>query len=357
MRVRAAEEVRVAIIGASGYAGGELLRLLTAHPEVEVVAAVSRKYAGEFVYNVHPNLRGIVDLKFVDFDEERLSECDFAFMAVPHGVSATMTPGLLDRGMRVVDLSADFRLKEAGGYLRWYGWKHPCAELLEKAVYGLPELHRAKIRDASLVACPGCMAVAAILAMAPIVKEGLVEFDKIVVDAKIGSTGAGSTPSLATHHPERFGVVRPYKLAGHRHTAEIEQELSQLAGASIKLGFSAHAVNIVRGMLATCHCFLRKPIGIPEVWKAYRQFYREEPFVRLVRARKGIYRLPDPKVVAGSNFCDIGFEVDGHTQRLVIVSAIDNLMKGAAGNAVQCFNIMAGFDERLGLEFAGFHPV
>ncbi|MFQ6080964.1 MAG: N-acetyl-gamma-glutamyl-phosphate reductase [Candidatus Bathyarchaeia archaeon] len=350
--------MRVGIIGGSGYVGGELLRLLLHHPKVEVTTITSRKYAGEFVFGIHPNLRGATSLKFVQQDLSRIADnCDLVFTATPHGASVGLVPKLLEVGLKVIDMSADFRLKNPEGYVKWYGWEHSSPELLKEAVYGLPELHREEIKKARLVACPGCMAVAAILGLAPLVKNKLIEGDRIVVDAKIGSSAAGSTPSLATHHAEKFGGVRPYKPVGHRHIAEIEQELNFLTDKPLRVSFSPHTVNMARGILSTIHVFLTKPLTVREIWKIFRSYYQGEPFIRLVRYQRGLYRLPNPKVVIGSNFCDIGFELDTHLNRLVILSAIDNLMKGAAGQGVQCLNVILGVNEKTGLECTGFHPV
>ena len=350
--------MKVGIVGASGYVGGELLRLLLFHEKVEVAYATSREYEGELVYRVHPNLRKVTDLVFTKPDPSIVSkDCDLVFTAVPHGAAMKLVSRYLELGVKVVDMSADARLKDASDYEKWYGFKHANPELLKNAVYGMPELHREEIKSARLVACPGCMATASILALAPVFKAGFCDTDKIVVDAKIGSSGSGIKPSLSTHHAERFGVVRSYKPVGHRHTAEIEQELSQLAGGKVMISMSPHAVNMVRGILATCHAFLIKPVTSVEIWKTYRAMYQDEPFVRLVRDRKGVFRLPDPKIVIGSNFCDVGFELDEHANRLVALGAIDNLIKGAAGQAIQDMNIMSGFDEREGLKMAGLHPV
>ena len=348
--------MRIGIIGGSGYAGGELLRLLIPHPEAEIASVASRRFAGEIVYLVHPNLRGITTLKFSPLDLSGLAdECDLVFLATPHGTSKDMVPSLLEEGVKVVDLSADFRLKDPADYPRWYGWDHTCPELLEEAVYGLPELHREEIKKADLVACSGCMAVASTLALAPSVRAGFIDGERIVIDAKIGSSGGGSEPTLASHHPERFGGLRPYKVVGHRHTAEIEQELTLVGKDNVKVAFSAHAVNMARGILATCHLWLTQQVRERDIWRAYRGFYADEPFIRIVKYRKGLYRLPDPKVVVGTNFCDVGFELDTHVERIVVLSAIDNLVKGAAGQAVQCFNIMLGLDERTGLDIIAIH--
>jgi len=350
--------MRVGVVGGSGYVGGELLRLLFLHPKVEITAVTSQKYAGEFLFVVHPNLRGITQLKFIPYSLSEIGKnCDLVFTALPHGASGKFIPDLLKAGLKVIDMSADFRLKNPEDYIKWYGWSHPMPELLNEAVYGLPELHREEIKKANLVACPGCMSTATILALAPLVKEDFIDDERIVVDAKIGSSGAGNNPSIASHHPERSGGTRPYKPVDHRHIAEIEQELSLVSGKPVRVSFTPHAVNMVRGILSTIHAFLIKNVTVKEVWMAYRSLYENEPFVRFVRYRKGLYQFPDPKIVVGSNFCDIGFELDSRVNRLVAFSAIDNLVKGAAGQGIQCLNIMLGIDEKTGLEHPGFHPV
>jgi len=350
--------VRVGVFGASGYVGGELLRLLLSHPKVEISAATSNAHAGEYVYRVHPNLRGRATLKFVRSDPDKVAElCDILFVATPHGVSSKFVPVLLEVGLKIIDLSADFRLKNPKDYEKWYGWSHRNPDVLEKSVYGLPELHRDEIKKAQLIAVPGCMAAAGILALAPIVKSGKIDVNRIVVDFKVGSSGAGVKPSISTHHAEHYSIVRPYKPVGHRHTAEIEQELSLLCSGRVVVSMSAHAVNMVRGILSTCHTFLNGPMASAEVWRIYREFYSGEPFIRFIRDVKGLYRYPDPKIVVGSNYCDIGFELDEHADRLVVLSAIDNLMKGAAGTAVQDMNIMCGWDETEGLRYLAPHPI
>src|SRR4030042_3455560 len=241
--------MRIGIIGGSGYVGSELLRILLMHPQAEVTMVTSRQSAGEFVFNIHPNLRGLTQLKFVPQDMAELQKnCDLVFTATPHGGSVNLVPKLLEAGLKVIDMSADFRLKNPSDYDKWYGWKHAHPELLKEAAYGLPELHRQEIKNARLVACTGCMATATILRLAPFVKAGIIEKNRIVVDVKIGSSGAGSKPSIASHHPERFSGVRPYKVIGHRHIAEIEQELGNLAHEPIKVSFTPHAVNMVRGI-------------------------------------------------------------------------------------------------------------
>ena len=350
--------MRVGIIGGSGYVGGELLRLLLFHPEVEVTVATSDRYAGEYVFMVHPNLRGLTQLKFAPMDMSIIkSNCDLVFTSTPHGSAVNLVPKILELGLKVINMSADFRLKNPEDYVKWYGWSHASPELLKEAVYGLPELHRQEIKEARLVACPGCMSTATILGLAPVVKANVIEKDRIVADVKIGSSGAGAKPSLASHHPERFGGVRAYNVADHRHIAEVEQELNLLLGEPLKVSFTPHAVNMVRGILSTIHVFPLKNLASNEVWRIFRSQYEKEPFIRLVKYKKGLYQLPDPKVVLGTNFCDIGFEIDPRTNRLIIFSAIDNIVKGAAGQGVQCLNLMLGIGEKTGLESAGFHPM
>jgi len=351
-------KLRVGVIGGSGYVGGELVRLLLPHHKVELTTVTSRQNAGEFVYTVHPNLRGATQLKFTPPDISKVAEkCDLVFAAMPHGKSVELVPQLLETGVKVIDMSADYRLRNPEDYDRWYGWKHTHPDLLKEAVYGLPELHRQEIRNAKLVACPGCMATATILGLAPLVKAGAVESNRIVADVKIGSSGAGQKPTIASHHPERAGGVRPYKVVEHRHIAEVEQELNLLAHNEVKVAFTPHAVNMIRGILSTIHAFLKQPLQTKDVWKLYRAQYPNEHFIRFVKFKKGPYQLPDPKITMGTNYVDIGFELDPRTGRIIIFSAIDNLMKGASGQGVQCMNIMLGIDEKTGLECQGFHPM
>jgi N-acetyl-gamma-glutamyl-phosphate/LysW-gamma-L-alpha-aminoadipyl-6-phosphate reductase len=350
--------MRIGIIGGSGYVGSELLRLLLMHPQAEVTMVTSRQSAGEFVFNVHPNLRGLTQLKFVPQDMAELQKnCDLVFTATPHGGSVNLVPKLLEVGLKVIDMSADFRLKNPADYETYYGWTHANPDMLKEAAYGLPELHREEIKKAKLVACPGCMATSAILALAPIVKADLIEKNKIVVDLKVGSSGGGSKPTPSSHHPERFGGVRPYQVVGHRHTAEVEQELNALSNDPVKISFTPHAVNMVRGILSTIHAFPKQPLTSKDLWKALRGMYGTEPFIRLVKYQKGQYQLPDPKITTGTNFCDIGFEIDEHANRLILFSAIDNMCKGASGQGVQCMNLLMGIDETTGLVSTGFHPM
>lgn len=350
--------MKVGVVGASGYVGGELLRLLVVHPKVEVNMVTSRQKAGEYVHRIHPSLKGFVDLTFSPLDIEKLvNSCDIVFTSVPHGKSNKIVKELYGRGIKIIDLSADFRLKNPKDYVKWYGWEHPFPELLSKSAYGVPELHREDIKKSQLVSCPGCMAVTSLLALKPLIENNLIDTEHIIVDSKIGSSGAGIKANAGTHHAMRYGVIRPYKPAKHRHTGEIEQELGLIAKKTIKVSMSPHAVNIVRGILTTNHTFMKKPMSELELWKVYRSSYRDEPFLRFIRDKKGLYKFPDPKFLIGSNFCDIGFDIDEDNQRLVSLSASDNLMKGAAGSAIQNMNILYGFDETEGLKYTPLTPV
>ncbi|VVB66230.1 [LysW]-L-2-aminoadipate/[LysW]-L-glutamate phosphate reductase [Candidatus Gugararchaeum adminiculabundum] len=343
------------IIGASGYTGGDLLRILVTHPEVEVKAATSERFAGEPVKKIHPNLRSFVDYNFVSVKE--IKEADVVFLCVPHGMAAPYVEQYMDSGTKIVDLSADFRLHNPADYPKWYGHEHPKPELLKKFVYGLPELHREQIKKSNYVACPGCLSTTSILSLAPLAKEKLLDPNGIVIDAKIGSSGGGAAFDISTHHPERVGVVRSYKPTGHRHTGEIEQELGELQGAKFGVAFSPHAVELVRGILATCHVRLNKQVKEVDIWKIYRSFYKDSPFVRIVKEKEGHYRYPEPKLLAGTNFFDVGFELDSHVNRLVVMGAIDNLVKGSGGQAVQNMNLMFGLDEKTGMWRPGLHPI
>jgi len=341
--------MKVGIVGGSGYTGGELLRLLLRHPKVEVAQVTSDSMAGKPIGRAHPNLRKVTDLTFTPHSD--LEPCDLLFLAMPHGRSMARMPDFLVRAGKVIDLSADFRLKDPALYREYYGVEHPRPDLLAQSVYGLPELHREAIRQATLVSGPGCIATAAILAIHPLAKAGLIDPKRLVVDAKTGSSAGGVDGGTASQHPERSGVMRIYAPAGHRHTAEIEQE------TGVKVALSCHAVEAVRGILATCHAFLQDSVTSKDLWRVYREAYHGEPFVRIVTEAAGLYRYPEPKILAGTNFCDLGFALDAHANRVVAVAALDNLMKGAAGTAVQCMNLVAGYPETMGLDFLGLHPV
>ncbi len=346
-------EVQVSIAGASGYAGGELIRLLLSHPGACIRQVTSERHAGKSVTRVHPNLRRFTQLKFCSLDE--LGPCDVLFCCLPHGESSRRIDRLRELAPRIVDLSADFRLRDASQYERWYGHPHAHPSLLGEFVYGIPELHRDEIRGAKLVSSAGCNATATILALYPLYKRGLVDLERTVVEVKAGSSEGGQEASAASHHPERSGCVRSFMPTGHRHTAEMLQELA--FGKEISIHFSATSIEMVRGLLATCHVFLSQDLDEKDIWKVFREEYGAERFLRIVKERKGIYRYPEPKILTGTNLCDIGFEKEAGSRRLVVISAIDNLMKGAAGQALQAFNLMLDFEEDTALEFPGLHPI
>ncbi len=344
-------EIKVSIVGGSGYGGGELARLLLSHPQVELAQVTSESHVGQYLYNVHPNLRGRTSLQFTTIDQ--IAPCDLLFLAVPHGEAQKRIDVFAALAPRIVDLSADFRLHDPALYERWYGEPHRATAWLSKFVYGLPELHREEMRAAKHISGVGCNATASILALLPLARANLLDASRpIVVDVKVGSSEGGNSPSLASHHPERSGSVRSFSPVGHRHTGEVEQEL----GLS-NVYLSITSIEMVRGVLATAHCFLKAGTTEKDVWRAYRGAYKGEPFVRIVKDKTGIYRYPEPKILSGSNYADVGFEFDPSTCRAVSLCAIDNLMKGAAGSAVQAMNVMCGFEETMGLEFAGLHPI
>ena len=343
--------MKVSIVGASGYAGGELLRLLLDHPEVEVFQATSESHMGEFVYQQHPNLRKRTQLKFSS--REMLEPCDVLFTALPHGESQRKIDVYAGLAGKIIDLAADFRLRDPALYKEYYGEAHTAPAWLPRFVYGLPELHREEMRSASYISGVGCNATTANLALYPLVKAGLLRQDTpIIVDIKVGSSEGGATPNPGSHHPERSNIVRTYAAYGHRHTAEVIQELG-LPGVHLTIT----SVDMVRGSLAAAHAFVNPGVTEKDLWRVYRQFSDSEPFVRLVKDRRGIYRVPDPKVLAGTNYVDVGFELDAKSGRVISLCAIDNLMKGSAGSAVQAMNLCCGFEETAGLTFSGLHPI
>lgn len=343
--------MKVSIVGASGYTGGELLRLLLFHPHVEVAQVTSESHAGEYVYQQHPNLRKRTQLQFTARDQ--VQPCDVLFLALPHGEAQKHIEQYLSLAPKIVDLSADFRLKDAALYKHWYGHDHTAPQYLGSFVYGLPEVQREAMKTATRISGVGCNATASILALLPLVKANLIDLDKpIIVDVKTGSSEGGASVNPGSHHPEKSHSVRAYAPTGHRHTAEVIQELGL-----DDVHLSMTAVELVRGVLAAAHAFVKPGVAEKDLWKAYRAAYNAEPFVRIVKDKTGIHRVPDPKILAGSNYADVGFDLDARTGRVVSLAAIDNLMKGAAGSAVQAMNLMCGFEETTGLEFPGLHPV
>jgi N-acetyl-gamma-glutamyl-phosphate/LysW-gamma-L-alpha-aminoadipyl-6-phosphate reductase len=343
--------MRAAIIGGSGYTGGELLRLLLAHPQVEVTQVSSRSHLGEYLYQVHPNLRKQTGLKFIDPDQ--VEEADVLFLALPHGQAQQKIEAYAQLAPYLIDLSADFRLRNPKAYQQWYGQAHAAPQWLERFVYGLPELHREQLRGAHYVSGVGCNATASNLALLPPAQAELIDPQHpVIVEIKVGSSEGGAQGNPGTHHPERSGIIRTFSSFGHRHTAEVIQELG-LANVSLTMT----SVDLVRGALATAHAQVKPGVQVKDLWKAYRAAASENPFLRVVKEQRGIYRMPEPKILAGSNYADLGFELDESRGHMVAICAIDNLMKGASGSAVQCMNLMLGFEETLGLEFMGLHPI
>lgn len=339
---------RVSIVGASGYTAAELIRLLLGHPTVEISGLYAHSRAEKMLADIHPQFSELIDGKLEKPDYERLGkESEFVFFATPHRVAMHHAPAVLRGGARVIDLSADYRFDDPKVYERYYE-KHESPEV--KGVYGLPELYREKIRKAKLVANPGCYPTAAILSLAPLIKHQLIELDRIVIDAKSGTSGVGATPSERTHHPLCGSSISAYSATTHRHQPEISQEISKLAGRRVEVHFTPHLIPVVRGILSTAHVFLKKRTDAQALLDLYKEFYRGEPFVR-VRTW-----MPETNQVIGSNYCDIGVEVSPDGSRAVVVAVIDNLTKGASGQAVQNFNLMCGFDETLGLKLAPLRP-
>ncbi|HAK56596.1 MAG: N-acetyl-gamma-glutamyl-phosphate reductase [Vicinamibacterales bacterium] len=345
--------MKVSILGASGYVGGELLRLLLDHPEVSVEQVTSERLAGKLVTAAHPNLRGRTTLRFSRLGD--LAPCDLLFAALPHGSFAKTFAGVRAIAPRIVDMSADFRLRSPHAYRCWYGHEHANPAALSKFVYGIPELHRTAIASATCVTGAGCLATTAILGLLPLFRADVVANREVFIEAKVGSSAAGNKESPSSHHPERSGTVRSFQPTGHRHTGEIVQELAVHGMPTVH--FSATAIELVRGILVTAHVRLAEDLDTKAIWNLYRAAYRDEPFIRIVKETRGVFRYPEPKILAGSNYCDVGFERDPHGDRLVVLAALDNLMKGAAGNGIQAMNVMAGWDERTGLGFPGLHPV
>lgn len=343
--------MKASIVGASGYAGGEVLRLLLEHPFIELGQVTSESHLGEYVYQQHPNLRKRTRLKFSS--RELLESCDVLFLALPHGEAQKNIQVYAGLSSKIIDLSADFRIQDPVLHRKYYQTDHAPAEFLSRFIYGLPELHRKKMATACFISGVGCNAAAAIFALLPLIKNSLLdESQQVIVDIKVGSSEGGASPNPGSHHPERSSVVRTFSAYGHRHTAEVIQE-SGLQNVHLTMT----SVGLVRGALAAAHCFVQPGVTEKDLWKAYRSLAGVEPFIRLVKDRRGIYRVPEPKILAGTNYVDIGFDFDVESGRVVSVAAIDNLMKGAAGSAVQAMNVICGFEETTALTFGGLHPI
>lgn len=344
--------IRAAIMGATGYAGGELMRILLGHPEVEITALSSRQYAGRPIDDAFPSLRGLLNITCEEPDLKLLAgRADVVFTSVPHGTAMEAVPVFLEEGKKVVDLSADFRLKNRAVYEEWYV-PHTAPQLLEKAVFGLPELYREAIANANLIANPGCYPTAVILGAAPLVRNGWVKGNALIADAKSGVSGAGRSATQSLSFCEVNEALRAYSVPRHRHLPEMEQVLSGIAGGDFSVTFVPHLIPMDRGILATLYIDLMRPARAEDLLEEYRLFYQNEPFVRILPPEC----LPDVASVRGSNFCDIGLCVDQRTNRAIVLSAIDNLVKGASGNAVQNMNIQFGLPERSGLQQVPLFP-
>lgn len=343
---------KVAVIGASGYTGAELLRLLIGHPQVEVCCVTSRQHEGLPVDRVFPSLSGFLSLTCEPLDVAAIARrADLVFTALPHKTAMDVIPDFLQAGCRVIDLSADYRLRDQAVYEHWYQ-PHSSPELLAEAVYGLPEIHRPQIPQARLVANPGCYPTSVILALAPLLVQGLVKPESLIIDSKSGTSGAGRGVKQASLFCEVNEAFRAYGVGSHRHTPEIEQELAGLSGQDLTVNFTPHLLPLNRGILSTVYADLCAPASSAELLESYHSFYADEPFVRIMPGEQ----LPNVAWVQGTNFCDLGLVVDPRTQRVVVISAIDNLVKGAAGQAVQNMNLLGGFSETLGLKMVPAFP-
>ncbi|HPL96005.1 MAG TPA: N-acetyl-gamma-glutamyl-phosphate reductase [Smithellaceae bacterium] len=345
-------KIKAAVFGASGYTGQELIRILSGHPEAELTAVTSRRYAGVAVAKVFPSLAGFTSLVYQDASPQEIARmCDVVFLALPHGVSMGVAPAFVEAGRKVIDLSADYRLRDLTVYEKWYA-AHKSAGLVPEAAYGLPELYRSKISEARLVANPGCYPTSVILALAPLLKNSLIEVNSIIADSASGVSGAGRDPVVGSLFCEVDGGYKAYKVGKHRHTPEIEQELGELAGEQFPVTFTPHLLPVKRGILSTIYANLKRDISTAGLRDICASFYEKEKFVRVLPAGD----IPNISSVCGSNYCDIGVVCDTRTNRVIVLCAIDNLVKGAAGQAVQNMNIVFGMPEESGLAAAPVYP-
>ncbi|BCB96773.1 N-acetyl-gamma-glutamyl-phosphate reductase [Dissulfurispira thermophila] len=345
--------IKVAICGGSGYTGAELLRILSGHHGVEITTVTSEKSAGKKVTDLFPHLHKYSYLIYEPLDKkEILNKADVFFMALPHAASQEAVDYFFKKGKKVIDLSADYRLSDTAVYEEWYKTPHNYADTLRNAVYGLPEIHREEIKQSSLIANPGCYPTAAILGLYPSIKEGIIDVESIIIDAKSGTSGAGRKADIGFSYCEVNEGFKAYGIVSHRHTPEIEQELSAIAGRGIKINFTPHLVPMDRGIISTMYAKMLKKVETAEVISIYKKYYDAEPFVNVLN--EGVY--PNAKNVRGSNFVEIGLKVNNRTNTLIIVSAIDNLVKGASGQAVQNMNIIMGIKETTALESLAVFP-
>ena len=338
--------IRVSVLGATGYAGIELVRILSTHPEVSLSRLCSSSFAGQPLSSVYKNFKKIIDEPLSELDvDDVANNSDLVFTALPHGVSKTVIPALYEKGVKIIDLSGDFRYDDPEVYAKWYGEEHPNPELMKKAVYGLCELYRDDVKKTDIVANPGCYTTCSILGSAPLFANKLIRPSSIIIDAKSGVTGAGRSTSVDNSFCECTENMKGYKVIGHRHTSEIEQELSKLCGEEVIASFTPHLIPLKRGILATIYCDLIKDISQAELIELYKNYYKDEYFVRVYEGNE----LPETNHVAGSNFVDIAVRKDERTNRVLVISCLDNIVKGAAGQAVQNMNLMFGLDEKCGL--------
>jgi N-acetyl-gamma-glutamyl-phosphate reductase len=342
--------IQVGIVGGTGYTGVELLRLLALHPNVLVTVVTSRTDAGVRVDAIYPSLRGFIDIKFTMPDVESLSQCDVVFFATPNGTAMLMAEQLLANGVKLIDLSADFRLRDAAQWSHWYGMEHACPELISKAVYGLPEINREAIKKAELIACPGCYPTAVQLGFLPLIENSLIDTDTLIADVKSGVSGAGRKAELSSLMSETGESFKAYAVAGHRHLPEIVQGLSEVAGKAVGLTFVPHLTPMIRGIHASLYARLNS--GVKDIQSCYEQRYQHERFVDVLP--QGSH--PDTRNVRGSNICQISFHIPQGGQTIVILSVIDNLVKGAAGQAVQNMNLMFALNEQTGLQTIALYP-
>ncbi|MGE4282459.1 MAG: N-acetyl-gamma-glutamyl-phosphate reductase [Clostridia bacterium] len=344
--------IKVGILGATGYAGVELVRILCQHPQAEITSVVSHSFVGQKISDIYPNLRSIIDTVCEELDVESISKkCDVVFTALPHGASKTIIPHLIQSGLKIIDLSGDFRYNDSSVYEKWYGTKHESPELLKNSIYGMPELHREQIANAHLIGNPGCYTTCSILGLVPLLANKLIDTANIIIDAKSGVSGAGRGLALDSHFCECTENMKAYKVATHRHTSEIEQELSLAAQEEIIVSFTPHLIPMKRGILSTIYANLKNKYSAAYLLDVYKEYYKDDFFVRIYNEGQ----LPETNHVAGSNFIDIGLVVDERLNRVVVVSALDNLIKGAAGQAIQNMNIMFKLDEKLGLASPGLY--
>lgn len=343
--------IKVGIIGATGYAGSELVRLITQHPKAELVTMTSQSYAGQEYKEVYSNYSHLDYVCEEEHIEEMAEKCDVIFLALPHGVASKKINADILSKTKIIDLGADFRIQDVDVYEKWYT-THYSKDILPEAVYGLCEINRDKIKGKRIVANPGCYTSCSILSLYPLVKEGMIDLSSIIIDAKSGATGVGRGLSLGNHYCELNESVKAYKVASHRHTPEIEEQLSIAAGQDIVLNFTPHLIPMDRGILATCYATLNKKYTYDDIRKAYEKHYGNEHFIRLTK--EGVF--PETKWVKGSNFVDIGFTVDERTNRVIVIGALDNLFKGAAGQAVQNMNIIMGIEETTGIDYVPIFP-